>query len=154
MPNVVLELSDTVFTLRGFPKSTNEKLVLILISRYIEQQALNGPTGTLRTSFQQLSRLDDERGTRRTYNQLGRVEELETHVYGVPDWDPSKELEVTCHGVEAEEIEKSWFVVYRSDTAHDVALVATLVGPNVWKGYWTFDSDEIQAIDRYVQQAF
>jgi hypothetical protein len=49
----------------GSPASNSEKLPLIVISRYIEQLAWQHETGRLRSSFQRLSRLDDERGTRR-----------------------------------------------------------------------------------------
>lgn len=154
VPDVVLELSETVFTLQGFPESNTEKLVLTLISRYIEQQALTAQTGTLRTSFQRLSRLDDERGTYEVYKRLGQHDELETHVYGLPDWGPSSELDVTSHGIRNDEIQKNWFVVYRSDTTQDVAMVANEIESNTWQGYWTFDTGEIREVSRYIRQTF
>ncbi|MEA5389111.1 DICT sensory domain-containing protein [Haloarculaceae archaeon H-GB11] len=87
-PAVLTELDDTVFSLRGFPASTKEKLLLILISRYIEKQALDADTGTLRSSFQKLSRLNDEAGTREIYERLGGSS-VDVHVYGIGDWTPS-----------------------------------------------------------------
>jgi hypothetical protein len=154
VPDVVLELSDTVFTLEGFPKSNTEKLVLTLIARYVEQQALVHGSGTLRTSFQKLSRLDDERGTLEFYERLGQTEGLETHVYGVPDWDPPDELGLVTHGVVDDEIRNSWFVVHRADTGSDVAMLALTTGGNTWDGYWTFDSEHIRAMDRYITRTF
>ncbi|MFB6196838.1 MAG: histidine kinase, partial [Halobacteriaceae archaeon] len=44
-PDIIMELSDTVFTLRGYPESDTEKLVLTLVSRYIEYQAWSHETG-------------------------------------------------------------------------------------------------------------
>jgi len=154
VPDVIMELSDTVFALRGFPKSNTEKLVLTLVSRYIEWEALTQQTGTLRASFQRLSRLDDERGTREVYERLGRVKGLTTHVYGLPDWNPSTALNVNSHGTENKEIQKNWFVIYRSDTGQDVAMLANEIRPNTWEGYWTFEADEIRALDQYVKQTF
>ena len=132
VPDVILELSDTVFSL----------------------EALGQQTGTLRSSFQRLSRLDDERGTLEFYEQLGQTEGVETHVYGVPDWEPPAELGVNCHEVVDDEIRESWVVVYRTETAQSVAMVAIKTGRNTWDGYWTFDTDEIRAIDRYITQTF
>jgi len=154
VPDVVLALSDTVFSLEGFPKSNTEKLVLTLISRYIEQQALAQQTGTLRSSFQRLSRLDDERGTREFYEQLGQTEGLETHVYGVPDWEPPAEFGLNCHEVVDDEIRTSWLVVHRTAAAQSAAMVAVKTEEHAWEGYWTFDVDEIRAIDQYIVQAF
>jgi DICT domain-containing protein len=154
VPDVILELSDTVFSLEGFPESNTEKLVLTLIARYIEQRALGLQTGTLRSSFQRLSRLDDERGTREFYEQLGRTEGVETHVYGVPDWEPPAELGLNCHEVVDDEIRESWVVVYRTGAPQDAAMVAVETGRNTWDGYWTFDPDEVRAVDRYITETF
>jgi DICT domain-containing protein len=57
---------------------------LIVISRYIERHAWQAGEGTLRTSFQRLSRIDDERGTREMYETLAGTD-IRTHVYGIPD---------------------------------------------------------------------
>jgi DICT domain-containing protein len=57
---------------------------LIVISRYIERHAWQAGEGTLRTSFQRLSRIDDERGTREMYETLAGTD-VRTHVYGIPD---------------------------------------------------------------------
>jgi hypothetical protein len=153
-PEVITELSDTVFTLEGYPESNTEKLVLVLVSRYIEHQAWRGARGSLRTSFQRLSRLDDERGTWEVYERLGGTDGLATHVYGVPDWEPPAAVGLTVHGVTTGEITDHWFVVHRADDGSGVAMVAVLTGQNRWEGFWTFDPEEIAAIDRYIQATF
>jgi hypothetical protein len=149
-PDIIKELSDTVFTLRGYPESDIEKLVLTLVSRYIEYQAWSQGAGTLRSSFQRLSRLNDERGTRRVYERLGEAAGLDVNVYGVPDWDPPDSMGVTAHGISDDEIMRHWFVVYDSDATRSVAMLAVKTDPHTWEGYWTYDIAEIEAINRYI----
>lgn len=153
-PKVITELSDTVFTLRAYPKSNSEKLVLTLVSRSIEYQARSGQSGTLRTSFQRLSRLDDESGTRTVYERLGRQSNLDVHVYGVPDWEPPESMGVTPHGVSDDEIMRHWFVVYRADETQGVAMLAVKTGPSEWRGFWTFQPGRIREINRYIARTF
>jgi hypothetical protein len=154
VPDVVEELSDTVFTLSGYPRANTEKLVLTLVSRHIEQQAAQSQTGTLRTSFQRLSRLDDERGTHEVYETLGQLSDLETHVYGVPDWIPPAEMGLSTHRVRQEEIQNTWFVVHCTETAGHLAMLALKDGSNIWRGYWTTDATEVRSIDDYIVQSF
>lgn len=153
-PDVIVQLSNAVFTLRGYPASNTEKLILTLVSRYIERQAWSHGDGTIRTGLQRLSRFDDERGTREVYERLGRVDGLDVDVYGVPDWTPPDPLDVGVHGVSDGEIERSWFVVYRAADATSVAMLAEEVDRNEWRGFWTVEADEVDAIDRYVRRAF
>jgi hypothetical protein len=154
IPDTVQTLSDEVFTLTGYPEANTEKLVLTLVSRHVEQQAANSQTGTLKVSFQRLSRLDDERGTREVYKTLGQKADLDIHVYGFPDWNPPSEMGLTVHPVRDDEIRNTWFVVYSTDTGTDKAMLAVKDGPNTWKGYWTSNTPEIRAIDEYISQSF
>jgi DICT domain-containing protein len=124
------------------------------MSRYIEYQAWVGAAGTLRTSFQRLSLLDDERGTRDVYDRLGDCSGLDVHVYGIPDWDPPETLGISVHGVSDEEIARNWFVIYEDDDRPGVAMLAVEIGPTEWHGFWTFDQDEVGRIDQYVRQTY
>lgn len=155
-PNVLTGLTDTEFTVRGFPKSNREKLLLVLISRFIEYRALRSGSGRLRATFQKLSRLDDEHGTRRVYSRLAGSD-VDTHVYGVDD-DPgvASELDVTVHTGRTELYRRSWFVVFRPPGGHDggVALVAVETGENVWRGMWTHDPDRIERVESYLVEWF
>lgn len=153
-PDIFLELSGTVFQLQGFPTSNTEKLVLILISRYIESLARKSGDGTLRTSFQRLSRLHDEGGTWRVYRKLGATDGLETHVYGIPDWTPPADAGLSVHGVTNDAIVENWFVVHRQPDGSGAAMLALTTGTNDWKGFWTFDDAEVRAIDDCIQQEF
>ena len=153
-PDVIVELSDTVFSLRGYPESSVEKLVLTLISRYIEYRAWTERDGELRTSFQRLSRLDDESGTREIYDRLGRLAGIDVHVFGFPDWNPAESMDVTVHGVDDDEILRHWFVVYDGDDGRSVAMLAVKTGSSEWEGFWTFEAGRIEAISEYVSRTF
>ncbi|MFB6192297.1 MAG: histidine kinase [Haloarculaceae archaeon] len=162
-PAVLTGLDEIEFEVRGFPKSDKEKLLLVLISRFIEARALWRGTGELHSTFQRLSRLDDEYGTRSMYEALADTD-VSAHVYGVRD-DPSAvdALDVTVHAGEGEEYRRSWVVAFDPlDDAGDapdaeggpVALVAIETGPNVWRGTWTYDPGRVAWIRSYLDRNF
>lgn len=152
-PGVLTGLHDQAFRLRGFPKSNKEKLLLVLMSRYIERLALDAGEGTLRSSFQRLSRLDDERGTKQVYERLVTAG-VETHVYGVPDADPASLPEgLRVHTGTTPVYRDSWFVVFDpEDDGDPAALVAILDGDNEWLGRWTFDPDLVGEVATLVAE--
>ena len=153
MPAVFANLDETPFRVRGYPASNAEKLPLIMISRYIEQLAWEHGSGRLRSSFQRLSRLDDERGTRTVYETVGHTD-VDVHVYGVPDWLPPESFPGVVHAGYDGEFRTSWFVVFHTEdpTAETAALVAEHVGDNEWDALWTFDDDRIRDINRYIER--
>lgn len=171
LPSVIRELADVTFRLRGYPLSNREKLLMIAISRSIEQQAWRAGCGRLRSSFQRLSRLSDERGTRRVYRMLGNSP-VQTHVYGVPDRVPPRDVGVTVHGGHSTDFRRSWFVVYTppkpgdtrwrdrtsdggakgSEPRGPAALLAVETDDKVWEGYWTFDPALVGEIDGYIER--
>jgi hypothetical protein len=171
LPTVLDGLDDVPFRLRGYPESNKEKLLLITVSRVIERRAAEAGAGTLRSSFQYLSRLEDESGTRTVYETVGRAG-TDVHVYGIDDWDPAEQLPVTVHGGTSEEYRRSWFVVFRPPdaigasrdeaVAHNsgaesvpgpAALVALEDERNVWDGFWTYRPAVVAEIDDYLQRA-
>lgn len=99
------------FTVRGHPESNKEKLLLILMSR-IEFEALSAEGGELHSTFQRLSRLDDEYGTQQVYEWLA-ASRTATHVYGLND-APSvaNGLDVTVHADDSEPYRRSWVLVF------------------------------------------
>lgn len=48
VPDVLRELTEIGFELRGYPASAKEKLLLIAMSRFVEARALNVGAGELR----------------------------------------------------------------------------------------------------------
>ena len=149
-PEVVAGLGDTTFTVEG-----KQKFLLIQLSREIEAMALAADDGRLHSGFQQLSRLDDERGTLQAYERLGDAD-IAVHVYGVPDASPLDHPGVDCHGIDAEEIRDSWFVVFacEREDVREAALVALEREPNRWDGFWTFDPDLVAEVTEYVESTY
>jgi len=152
-PAVIAELTDVPFYLRGYPESHKEKLLLIVISRYIERLSYINDGGKHRASFQRLSRINDERGTRAVYEQLADTE-TDVHVYGMPDWAPPVEFDLTMHGGWDGEFRHSWFVLHVSEdpSLPHAALVALETSPRTWKGLWTYQADKVREINRYIER--
>ncbi|WP_253738365.1 DICT sensory domain-containing protein [Halohasta salina] len=155
-PDVLTGLDDIEFTVRGYPASNKEKLLLVVISRFIEFRALSAGAGSFDASFQLLSRLDDEFGTRQVYEWLADTA-VDAHVYGVAD-DPTaaETLDLTVHATDDSELRRLWFVVFRPpepDGDH-VALIAEETAPNVWRGLWTYDPDRVRRAQSYARSTF
>ncbi|KKF39992.1 hypothetical protein FK85_24210 [Halorubrum saccharovorum] len=167
LPSVIGGLADTTFSLRGYPASNRQKLLLVTISRFIERAAWMADDGTLRSSFQRLSRLDDEVGTRRVYERVSEAG-VDTHLYGIPD-DLPRDLDAVIHAGDTRDFTDSWFVVYRPpggpqsvdvDSGSDltrgieggVGLLAVEVEPRTWRGLWTFEPDRVQSMNRYIER--
>lgn len=150
-PDVLARLDEIPFTVRGFPDSHNEKLLFVTISRLIETRALQRGAGQVRASFQHISRLTAEPGTKTVYRRLEATDvDLETFGYGRPEGELPGEATVTlgeqwCH-------RNTWVVSYRPPSDDGAALFAVQSGPNVWDGYWTFDPDRIDLIDDWIDK--
>lgn len=148
-PAVLVNLDQTFFDVAG-----KQKMLLIEISRHIESLAWETGTGTLQTGFQYLSRVDDERGTRRVYDRLS-ASDVDVHVYGHPDRVPNLDEDVTVHGEASAELRRSWFVVHTDcPDGRKAALVAEETGPNEWHGYWSFDPDHADAVADYLFEQY
>lgn len=154
-PDVLTELDEIPFTVRGRPEDPKEKLLLVEMSRHIEAMAWQAGNGQLRTGLQYLSRLEAERGTHQVYERLGAESGVDTHVYGLPDAEPSIPG-VTVHGVDNSELRRSWFVVYRSSKQpkQAAALVAVETEPRTWEGRWTYNPERVATIDAYLDEQY
>ncbi|EMA71462.1 DICT sensory domain-containing protein [Halorubrum distributum] len=154
LPAVFEGLDEVPFQVRGYPESNKEKLLLIIISRVIERIAVEHGAGTLRASFQRLSRIDDERGTRSVYEQVAGSG-VDVHVYGVGEADSLSGLPITVHTGTSYPYQRSWFVVFTPPEGGDgdhVALLALEDEPNVWDGFWTFRPELVTRIERYIAE--
>lgn len=160
-PDVLTGLDEVEFRVRGYPESNKEKLLLVLMSRFIEFEALSADGGELHSTFQRLSRLDDEFGTQQVYEWLADSA-VDTHIYGVNDAPTvANELDVTVHADDSEPYRRSWVLVFTppaGDTAEtdarSVALVAELIGDNRWRGMWTYDPDLVSGVRSYMRRQF
>jgi hypothetical protein len=159
IPDVLAGLTGVEFTVRGFPASNKEKLLLIMLSRLVESRALAADGGTLDASFQRLSRLDDEAGTRSVYQRLGDSG-IDVHVYGVRDGRrlAADRLPVTVHAGDGPDYRRSWLVVFTppetgtgTATPEPFALVAVETGDNAWRGVCTDDPALVERAGRYAR---
>lgn len=142
-PDVLTAMDEMRFTPRGFPASTKEKLLLVVMSRFIEKRALEVGRGRLDDSFQQLSRIEDEYGTETVYERLGDSG-IDVHVYGVPNADPDIDG-VDVHAGDAAGYRRSWFVVFRPPPGEEpAALLAVETGDNEWDALWTYECERVQ----------
>lgn len=149
MPTMLAALSETRFHVRGYPASNKEKLLLVVLSRHIERLALEAGGGTLRSSFQRLSRINDERGTLRVYERLAGSS-VDTHVYSVPDHRALPDG-LIVHAGTTPAYRRTWFVVFTPGGAgNPAAMLSIAAGDNEWDGYWTFDPRRVAAIDAAV----
>jgi DICT domain-containing protein len=154
-PSVLTGMDDVAFTVRGFPRRNKEKLLLVVISRFIERRALAADGGELHATFQRLSRLDDERGTRQMYERLARSD-VDAHVYGVLD-DPTavETLDLTVHAGDHAAYRDSWVVLFAPPDGGDhVALVAVETGPNRWRGTWTYEPSRVERVRTFLNRRF
>lgn len=155
LPAVLQQLDEVPFRLRGYPQSNKEKLLLIVVSRLIERRAAETRAGTLRSSFQRLSRLRDERGTQEVYQTIG-ANGVDVHVYGMGNTELLGSLPVTVHSGDSYPYRRSWFVVFRppsdAESEGPAALVALEDEPNVWDGFWTFRSELVDRIERHIAE--
>jgi hypothetical protein len=152
LPDVLEGLDEVPFRVRGYPASDKEKLLLILVSRVIERIAAERGDGTLRASFQRLSRIHDERGTNAVYERVADAG-VDVHVYGVADAEPPAGFPATVHTGTSYPYRRSWFVVFsppNGDGGDHVALLALEEEPNVWDGFWTFRPELVNRLERYI----
>lgn len=163
VPDVIARLEGVPFSLRGYPESNSEKLLLILVSRFVERRAFETGSGTIRTSFQRLSRLEDEQGTRTVYEKLADSD-VDVHVYGQPDWIPSRELDVITHAGRDENFKRAWFVLYEPDSTAShaeaetqgaaesgpIGLLAYETEPRTWAGFYTTVPERVSEVADHV----
>lgn len=153
VPKVIDALADHRFRVRGYPESNKEKLLLIIISRHIERLAYETGEGRLRSSFQRLSRIEDERGTRDVYETIADTD-VDAHIYGRLDWVPDPELGLKVHGGSTTDYTDTWFVVFNPPedaTATPAALLAIEVDERTWEGFWTYDEGLVADIAAYIR---
>lgn len=153
IPEVILELDEVPFELRGYPESLKEKFLLITISRHIEHLAWESSGGVLRSSFQRLSRIQDETGTQAVYDTLSSASP-DVHVYGVPDWVPDADSGLIAHGGYNPAFKRTWFVVFQPSSPDDqqAALVAIEYGNRQWRGFWTYRSEVVDEINDHLEK--
>jgi hypothetical protein len=152
-PAVLAELTGVPFHATGYPSTRKEKFLLIEVSRFIEALAYREGAGRLHSGFQQLSRIDDEKGTRTVYETLAATA-VDTHVYGCGDWAPSGSLSAHSGHPNLDEV---WFVVFvppEGADARHAALVCVEDDDGHWRGFWTFDRERVLDVESFVVDTY
>lgn len=154
MPAVLAHLDEIPFTVRGYPHSHREKLLLIAMSRLIEHRALAAGSGTIRAAFQHVSGLTCEPATRRMYESLAETD-LDIRLFGYGDHPVDFPLSGSFRPANHWAHRNAWVVSFVPDgTCVDPAsLLAIETGPNLWDGFWTFDIEKIDTINRWVDMS-
>lgn len=151
-PQIIIHLTDQLFNLQGFPYNNYKKLMLILVSRYIENLSFQHG-GQHYASFQEISRINDENGTLDIYNTLDSCVD-KMNLYGVPDKMPPLHFENTnIHLGTEETYQKMWTVIHISEQ-EKAALLAVDKGKNEWKSIWTFDDQKVHQIRNNIVRKF
>lgn len=153
VPDVLAGLDDVPFRLRGYPESHKEKLVLIVISRYIERLAWEAGAGRLRTGLQSLRRISDEVGTATVYERVAGTD-VDVHLYGRPGWAPTPNSSITTHAGYSDDFTDSWFVVFvpKDETDRHAALLALEEAPNEWVGWFTYREPVVRELNRTIER--
>ncbi|RXK49449.1 DICT sensory domain-containing protein [Halorientalis pallida] len=125
---------------------------MVAASREIEDRAWRVGEGSLHAGFQYLSTL---RGELPVYERLAS-KNLDVHAYAAPDEDPPDHEGFTLHIERAEEIEKSWFVVFDGDGVDEskCALLAEEREPRRFYGFWTYDPDTVDWIVDHLDSTY
>jgi DICT domain-containing protein len=107
---------------------------MTVISRTIERAAWDAGAGELHTGLQYLSNLEDQWQLYSTFAAC----DVETHVYGLPDVE-LHDSGLVAHPSQADEIRRSWFVLFRPEGEEHVprVLLAEERNPNQYVGFWT-----------------
>jgi len=144
-PDVLRAIDNTTFSEFG-------KRRMIMASREIEKRAWEVGAGELHTGFQRLSMLA---GQERIYRKLGESP-IETHVYGRPADGLPVDLDVSVHGIDEEEIGRTWFLLFDGAGTDDekCGLLAEEVGDDVYSGFWTYEADLVDEIFAHLRSTY
>lgn len=117
---------------------------LLAVSREIEDRAYRVGEGTLRASFQTLSKF---RSQTAVYLTLAAETDLDIHIYALDDWTPPKIGGLTYHTENVERLQPHWALAYDGGPRDSQAcgLVAREQVEN-YAGFWTNDPALVEEI--------
>jgi len=145
---VLDELDETMFT-----SYDTERMVAA--SKEIEDRAWRGSTGELHAGFQTCSRFASQADV---YEHIAQRGSLDVHVYAHPEGNEGFEPPPTptLHLSTATEIHDTWFVAYDGVgvDATKCALLAEERLPGSFYGFWTYDSETVDAIIRHLRSTY
>jgi DICT domain-containing protein len=145
---VLDELDETLFTSYDTDR-------MVAASKEIEDRAWRGATGELHAGFQTCARFASQADV---YDHLADRGDLDVHVYAHPEgreeFDPP--AGPTLHYSTATEIHDTWFVAYDGGGIEETkcALLAEERQPGSFYGFWTYDSDTVDAVAAYLRRTY
>ncbi|WP_435318009.1 DICT sensory domain-containing protein [Haloarchaeobius sp. TZWSO28] len=133
-------LKETTFT-------SYDRDDMMAVTREIEDRAFRAGSGTLSAGFQQLSNFDDQTDV---YRRLATTD-LDLHVFGRPDGHTAVDG-VTVHGLDTEEIRRTWFVVFDGGGRPELksALLAVERGAGAFYGTWSYDPAVVDEVTEHL----
>lgn len=126
---------------------------MIRISRDIEEAALAAGSGELHAGFQRLSRVADDRRTRRMYEAVAD-RGVDVHLYGVDDAGGPLDDRFAVHADDGDEIADSWFALFDGGDGRRRGLVCEERGDREYSGFWTFDDGVVERTVDYLRRAY
>jgi len=117
-----------------------------VVCHEIEDRAYRVGRGTLRASFQRLSKFEPRVDV---FRALAEETDIDVHVYGVPGWTPPAIDGLTYHEDTDGDLERYWLLAFDSgDDTHASGLVAEQDGES-YRGVWT---DDPEFVDRLLTE--
>jgi DICT domain-containing protein len=142
--SLLAHLDETMFT-------SWDTQQMVAASREIEDRAFRVDSGTLHAGFQYTSTLTNELPV---YERLGSTN-VDVHAYAVPDSEFPQSEGLTLHVEQAEELERSWFVVFDGGTPEThCALLAEERSPRSFYGFWTYDESTVDWLVEYLDTQY
>ena len=141
---VLQHLKETTFT-------SHSKSRMVTISHEIEDRAMRVNEGRLYTGFQYPEKLNEQADR---YERLATTS-LDVHTFTAPG-EPVDIEGLTHHSEPADEIERSWIVVFDGggNDAYKTGLLATEEAPDQWYGFWSDDPDLVDSIWGYLDTTY
>ncbi|XVH32038.1 DICT sensory domain-containing protein [Haloferacaceae archaeon DSL9] len=137
--------------------ASQQKRHLLVASRHIERRAYASSRGRLYACFQRLSRLQADLQTLVYYNLIASTG-VDVHVLGTPDATVDYDDHLAVHGLESEELDSTWLVVYDGDGCDErkAGLLAQTEAAteNRYRGFWSFESDRVDSIESHLTETY
>ncbi|MEF8856282.1 MAG: hypothetical protein V5A16_02535 [Haloplanus sp.] len=135
-------LDQNVYSLSG-----ERRLPLICVSQLLESRAWRRGAGRFHAGVQRLSTFEQAPAMWTHYRKIAETD-VETTVYGQPDWMPDDWGALAAYADESGDlIGEYWFVVYSGpEPRDDGALLARETDADRYTGFWTFDSDTVGSL--------
>jgi DICT domain-containing protein len=139
-------LDETMFTSYGHGK-------MMGATREIEDRAWRIGKGELHSGFQRLENFEPQADA---YRRIASRDTLDVHAYAAPGGTVPDVENVQLHLWDADEIRRSWFVVYDGGGVDEnkCALLAEERAEDGFYGFWTYDPSTVDYITDHLRHTY